>query len=371
MPLMTNVIVKCQILSISDIKQIWEDISQNKSEPCSFFLSWRWIGNWLNTLPELPKVFVFYSDTHETAPVGICLAGVNQFNGLGAQQSQLHLNQSGQRQYDQAWIEYNDIFSLDKFSGECRFAWVDYCFNELKFNSINISTSLCSADAWQQNTQVIIDEEQSQGFGKRLTEDFADYAVLLRSFSKNRRAQIKRAKRFIESEFGVITIEQHDFETAVDCLPHVARLHQQRWGGSEYGSGFSNPTFVQFHTQLLMTPADDSQAHILVFTAGEHCLGYLYNFVMDNKVYFYLSGIHYLSDDNKCKVGLVMHSLAMQFYAQQGCNDYDFLGGESDYKRSLSDYSYTFYSTLMCKSMLNYHVNRSLRKLRSLLTLSA
>ena len=63
-------------------------------------------------------------------------------------------------------------------------------------------------------------------------------------------------------------------------------------------------------------------------------MGGLYNFVYQGCVYFYLSALIQEQDSN-LKPGLLLHSYAIEHYLQSGQNFYDFMGGDSQYKRSL------------------------------------
>jgi len=68
---------------------------------------------------------------------------------------------------------------------------------------------------------------------------------------------------------------------------------------------------------------------------GGRTIGCLYNLVHDGVVAFYQGGFRYESD-NKLKPGLVCHAEAVRFNAAAGHRIYDFLGGDSRYKRSLA-----------------------------------
>ena len=365
---MTDILVQRQTLNLSQIAQIWQDLEQVNT---SFFLSWTWIGTWLMTLSQPIHVFVFYRQGDLHQPIGICIGGELTQSGFGVGYTQLYLNQSGHQHLDQAWIEYNDILASEQDLQSCRKAWIAYCFAHDNIDCIIINTSCVTAKDWSEHELFKIDQETVQGFAKHLTPDFADLPTLLSSFSKNRRAQIKRAIRYIESQYGNIIMTKHTGAAALKHIQPLAELHKSRWGDSEYGSGFDNPKFVEFHEQLLLLEHPDQDIHLLQFTAGTTNLGYLYNFTSNAKVYFYLSGVNYVSADNKCKVGLVMHTLAMQYYAELGYQVYDFLGGASAYKTSLSDHQYHFYSTHLSRNSMSYHIKRSLHKMQNLLTQSS
>jgi CelD/BcsL family acetyltransferase involved in cellulose biosynthesis len=145
------------------------------------------------------------------------------------------------------------------------------------------------------------------------------------------------------------------------ALADMGSLHIEQWQKHDYGSGFTNPQFVDFHRTFMLDGLPDSKqdsanhrevnVHVAKFTAGEIRLGYLYFFTHAQQVYFYLSAINYHSQDNKYKPGLLMHKLAMTHFAEQGYTHYDFLAGDSRYKTSLSNEKYLLHN-------LQLYVNR-------------
>ncbi len=365
---MTDIMVQRQALNLPEIAQIWQELEHKST---SFFLSWSWMGTWLMTLSQPIHAFVFYRTDNVHQPIGICVAGEVAMSGFGVGCKQLYLNQSGKQPLDQAWIEYNDILAAEQDIQACRNAWILYCFNHETIDCVIINTSPTASQHWSNNGLFKIDQEIVQGFAKHLIPEFVDLHTLLSSFSKNRRAQIKRAIRYIETQYGEIVITKHVGQEALEHIQPLGELHKSRWEDSEFGSGFDNPNFVDFHQELLLLQHPQQDIHLLEFTAGTTNLGYLYNFKHNGKVYFYLSGVNYVSADNKCKVGLVMHALAMQYYSGLDCKIYDFLGGESAYKTSLSDHQYQFYSTHLSRKSMSYQIKRSLHKMQKLLTQSA
>ena len=77
---------------------------------------------------------------------------------------------------------------------------------------------------------------------------------------------------------------------------------------------------------------------LLRITCGKKTLGCLYNFVSQGMVYYYQSGFNY-PDFGRFKPGLVCHALAIPYNAAQGHKTYDFLVGDSQYKKSLSTHA--------------------------------
>ena len=58
--------------------------------------------------------------------------------------------------------------------------------------------------------------------------------------------------------------------------------------------------------------------------------------VEDRRFLFYQSGLATFRD-NRCRPGLAAHGLCMQACLERGLEEYDFLEGESRYKRGLSN----------------------------------
>ena len=132
---------------------------------------------------------------------------------------------------------------------------------------------------------------------------------------------------------------------------------------SQYGGGFDNPKFVEFHQRLFQEASGQFDIQILEFTTDTIKLGYLYFFIKDRTACFYLSGINYCDSDNKYRVGLVIHVLAMAHFAEHGVHTYDFMGGECAYKASLSTEQYRFYHARFIKNKAFHLLHRSFNKI--------
>jgi CelD/BcsL family acetyltransferase involved in cellulose biosynthesis len=92
---------------------------------------------------------------------------------------------------------------------------------------------------------------------------------------------------------------------------------------------------LEFHRTLIRQAFAKGSIQLLRVAAGEETIGILYNFVKNGKIYFFQSGFRYGSDKH-LKPGLVTHALAINHYLNAGFNDYDFLAGDAQYKRSLA-----------------------------------
>lgn len=169
----------------------------------------------------------------------------------------------------------------------------------------------------------------------RLLENSAFEKML----SANTRSQIKRSQRRYEEQTGTITIcRAETVLEAIAYLDQLATFHNERRAAKGEAGTFESNAIVSFHKKLIPILFAQSHVDLLRITSGVTPIGYLYNFVRNGKVYFFQSGFHY-DGDAKMKPGLLAHALVIQYYAENGKAEYDFLAGDSQYKRSLTKQS--------------------------------
>jgi CelD/BcsL family acetyltransferase involved in cellulose biosynthesis len=156
------------------------------------------------------------------------------------------------------------------------------------------------------------------------------------TLSANTRAQIRRSARRYEEQLGQLQMHRaKDVDEALVLLDELAiLLNARRRAKGEQGS-FESPAVMQFHRQLIAKLHASREVDLLRLDAGTTPVGYLYNFLQRGKVYFFQSGFRY-ETDAKMKPGLLTHVAAIQKYCAEGLLEYDFLAGDSQYKRSLS-----------------------------------
>jgi CelD/BcsL family acetyltransferase involved in cellulose biosynthesis len=313
--------------SIEQVSSLYEAVF-GEQQPSNFFLSFEWISNWLLCANNKPELIRFVA---QGKIIGFVFVGIVNTK-LG---KVVYLNQCGNKDDDQIWIEYNDVICIQNHQC-CRTALLNFLASKSSsFQFVGINTI---AEQWQTKHWSPWSTKPTKGFSVQLGKE-PSHA----HFSKNTKSQISRSRSFIELEYGELEthwLNESDIDTA---LKEMAKLHINQWGNHDYGSGFTNKRFVDFHKQLLLQGMGDF-SHIAKFTAGDHKLGYLYFFTREQKVYFYLSAINYQNKNNKYKPGLVMHKLALAHFQSLGYTEYDFLAGQARYKTSLSNQDYLLFN---------------------------
>ncbi len=315
---------------------IWEKV-YDESSCKSPFLHINWIRSWLLAIDSKPLTALFLLNGEIK---GIAIIGLESKDYILFRVQTAYLNQTGNFKYDQSWIEYNDLLCPSQHKS----IFFNLLLEELKkINITQLKTSMTSASFGEfLNTHSILynDVSISKGFKTKLDDVVSSPRKI---FSKNTSSQIKRSIRILESKFGKLVLSKCFSSTDIaTSFEQLAALHRAKWSPSQHGSGFDNDVFVKQHAALLYSMPNF--AELLKFKAGDKILGYSLNFKLGNTVYFYCSGLTADNSDNKVKIGYVMHYLIMKHYQGEGFQNYDFLGGESRYKRSLSNVEVLFFS---------------------------
>lgn len=300
----------------------------------SFFTSWKWIGCWLKMIDYKSNVITVH-DRQEL--IGLAFFNQHKDRRTTYSTNQLWINRTGERAKDQIWSEYNDILCPRGREWAVRTAVLEHLtskFPDIDEYVLGVSreevsetpcpTSLFPRTIWE-----------TESYSTQLIPSFKNLDSYLATLSKNTRHQIRRSIKLLKERGNVYINRAYSLTEARSMLEHAGKLHRHRWSGTK--SGFSNPYFLGFHDELIKRHFESGCIDIICLMVGDEPISYLYNFVHDDYVYFYLSGIKY-ERDNRIKPGLVAHALAISNYAEQGRKTYDFMGGRGQYKASLCNH---------------------------------
>ncbi len=250
-------------------------------------------------------------------------------------------NKTGEAKQDQIWIEYNDILVLPEYRQEAVRCILDWCQSQSQLKWVLEITD--KPEAWLQHPAFSAEVMDIPAFRVKLTDAFSDYNTFLAQCSSNSRSRIRRAMKYMQQHYGELSLTSLGSHPDAGTMSNMMSLHRRKWGGTSEGSGFDNPFFVDFHKALMANKQQHAcHCEVLAFYAGDLCLGYTYNLLNHDTVYFYLSAIEYAEESNRFQPGLIMHTLAIAYFASKGFKTYDFMGGDSQYKRSLSNEQYAF-----------------------------
>jgi CelD/BcsL family acetyltransferase involved in cellulose biosynthesis len=159
----------------------------------------------------------------------------------------------------------------------------------------------------------------------------------LASLSANTRYQLRRSGRAYEAAGPIAVRRAETVAEARDTLDALACLHQASWTRRGRPGAFATSGFVRFHHALIARGVPTGEVDLLRVTAGEVVIGYLYNFRFGGVVAAYQSGFDYAAAGPHQKPGLTCHHRAIEMYAAEGVDRYDFLAGGDRYKTSLAN----------------------------------
>ena len=336
-----------------ELLKLLEQFSEIEELNINPFLSYSWQHSWISSLPALPKLTAFKNEGQLVGYVFYNTRNLLPFLPL----KHCFLNQMGISDCDQVWIEFNDIICIEGFKSECISLFIDEVLEQKSIAKFSIS--MCSApQAWVEKAQdknFTYQIQQTPGY--RTTLKSIDCVEdVLSGVSRNSRNKIKRAIREAEVIFGELYIKKYEKAEADTFLNRLAQFHKKQWMDTPFGSGFSNRYFLDHHKTLC---GDFSNSvDLLEVKAGDTSLGLSYNLVHNNRVYFYCSGINDSAKRGKLKPGYIMHTLLMSYYGRLGFEFYDFMAGDSQYKRSLSSEEYKLYTLEIYKNSTAINLGR-------------
>ncbi|OJF68795.1 hypothetical protein BK026_08335 [Alteromonas sp. V450] len=342
----------------------WTKLEKISSK--SFFTSWKWIGSWLKMLDYKTNVVTVFD--HDEV-VGLAFFNILNANRPFHVSAQLWFNRTGEDAKDQIWPEYNDILCARGREWAIRAVVLQHLadkYPQLDEFILGVSRDeIFETPTPRTLFPRIIWETQS--YASLLSDTFSDLDVYLSTLSRNTRHQIRRTLKLLGQRGEVKLVKAQTSDDALEMLECAAQLHRQRWPGLK--SGFNNPYFQRFHHELIKRNYSSGCIDLLCLQVNESPLCYLYNFNYDGYVYFYLSGIEY-EQDNRLKPGLLAHAMAISHYASKGCHTYDFMGGQGQYKASLSNHQEPLIITSFQKKQPLFILKHWLDNAKSYLTSS-
>jgi CelD/BcsL family acetyltransferase involved in cellulose biosynthesis len=345
---------------LTTFEPIWKYL-QELAQP-SFFLSWQWISTWVQTYdPDICVVLACFDQT--PVAIGIFSKSTETRRWL-IHSKQLRLNQTGNARQDQICIEYNDLLCDPQHKKAATIACLE--------------TLMLRNSAWDEVVIANMPIETAQNIHHYFKSSRTDYLIncfsidltkiksntVLDSLSKNSRYQIRRSIRLFEDLYGAIRLETAKSpEEAIKWFHTAGKYHKERWDDS----GYDNLEFISFHENLIRCYKNEKVVQVLKITSGILPIAYMYYFLYNNSVHFYLQGLQYF-DNGKLKPGLVSHVFAIDYFLEQGFNQYDFMGGDSQYKMQLSDTTEQLQTVIVHKNSIPIKLENAARNIKQWLT---
>ena len=149
--------------------------------------------------------------------------------------------------------------------------------------------------------------------------------------------QVRRNLREFEQRLGAVSVRRAaDLSETLAFFMEMRELHLARWSSLAKATSLSSPVVVDFHRRLIEALFASGQVEMIRVGSADQPIGFLYNFIVRGKVSMFQSGFAYEAS-SKWSPGLLTHALAIDHYRTRGLREYDFLAGDAQYKRTLSN----------------------------------
>lgn len=351
--------------NIKLVEELWTDIQKHSVH--SYFNSWGWISTWLTSLPSDSKI-TFHVGYKAQTPVVAFFLGEKKSRKYGFLPSKsFALNATAYSYYDILYIEYNSIpydssISINLISVINYILSLDWDELILPGVSHKFASEFNLIEKQERPFRILMDHDTSSFYVdlQKIRDGSMNFVQLL---SSNRRSQLRRSLKQYEANGKIHIQEATSVAEAIDLYNKLIQHHQLEWKKRGEAGAFANQFLYQFHKNLIEKRFTKGEIQVLHIYTDEMDIGYIYSFVYDGDILFYQSGFNY-QDNNNYRPGLVSHYLAILHNAQKGMRTYDFLAGDSSYKRTLATDSTPIYWITLYKSNWRYLLEDAVLKIK-------
>ena len=345
----------CVIEYPEDIEEEWLDL-QNRVD-CSYFQSWGWIRTWLEKIaidyhPLVARVW--FEDTLVGMGVFVHKSIIRR---LIIHSEAMFLNEypfDGRNMV----IEYNGLLVDPSHHLAVYRETIAHLFqthsscNELFFSALRSTPPLIHVVGQMKGVKLKILEESST-WSIDLDGLKQGVDAYLATLSKNRRAQIRRSFRLYEEQGSLQIDEANNMEAAQVFFDGLKELHTARWKSKGLQGSFANPLWEAFHRTLIHSRFASGEIQLLRVSVSSQVIGYIYNFIWRKRVYVLQTGFR-IPEDNRLKPAYVSNALAIVHNKKKGMLVYDFMVGDSHYKKQLCDSSQKLYWVVIQRYQLKF-----------------
>lgn len=343
---------------LSDMKfveELWTDLQKRSVH--SYFNSWGWVSTWLLSLPTDSKITFHVGYQNQKPMVSFFLGERHHRKYIFLPSRVFALNATAIPHYDSLYIEYNTILydssALINFDDIINYL-LSLHWNELTLpgTSHKFSTDFQLTENQTRPFYILLDQDTNSFFVdlQKIRDAEMNFLQLL---SSNRRSQLRRSLKQYETNGKIHIREAASAEEAIDFLDKLVHYHQMEWKKKGWAGAFANQYLYQFHKDLIKNRFPKGEIQLLHIYTDQMDIGYIYSFVYDKEILFYQSGFNY-QENNNYRPGLISHYLAILHNTEKDMKTYDFLAGDSSYKRTLATDSASIYWIKLYKSKWRY-----------------
>ncbi len=287
--------------------------SLEKRSDGSFFISWSWIGCWIEALRSDAELLLLRARLDgRTVGLAVFANHLERRHRVITSRT-LRLHATGRPEHDILMVECNG-FLIDRDFHPSVYRRMlahllqrESVWDELVLDGLRDTTALPFS-----NRQVAVRSANYANHYVDLAAVRSAPGGYLSLLGAKTRSRIRRSCREYES-LGELSIQcAANTAQALEFLEGLKALHQRYWAARGEPGAFANPFFDRFHQQLVRNVFGRGEIQLLAVDAGAKRIGYMYNFVQRGHVYNYQSGLDYHICEKQNRPGLVVHKLAVE-----------------------------------------------------------
>lgn len=319
-------------VGFESLESIWNPLLQS-SEADTFFLSWEYQSQWWKTFGDQFEMRILVAtDLRSNQIVGIAPL-MTGFGHTTARKALRHLSFIGQ--LSETSTDYGDFIirmgreeevmaEFVKVMGiEMAEDWSLLYLPTVRRDSSCIKHMLNLLEGMGMAPNAIHDQPS---YYARIAPDWETY---LNSLGSKARRNIRRSIRKLEANYEVEVLTAGSSVGLDEALDWTIQLNQNRWGAE--GESFHTPAFNQFHRDLAQTLLQSDQLGLKVLRLDGKLAAVQYDFIYGANALGFQAG--WEPDFADLRVSAALQAYAIQDYLEQGVTEYDFLPGDSFYKK--------------------------------------
>jgi len=152
-------------------------------------------------------------------------------------------------------------------------------------------------------------------------------------------------------------------DQAMDIFEELVALHHKRWNRAGDPGAFASARFHAFHKDAIARLFPTGKVSLFRVRNATDTLGCLYCLLDGPRVMVYQTGMLAM-DSNKYSPGWVVHLEAMEACVQRGFGEYNYLAGDTQYKRELSTVQSTLHWASYSRPRLRRDIVEALRPVK-------
>jgi len=295
--------------------------------------SWVWTGTWLEHYGDVVAHRFAVGEIDGTeCGIALVTCGVGRRRGPFRVRS-VHLGTAGESRTESVYVEYNDVLVEPEHRAAFAAALLaelrrDPRWHELRLDGFapeDAEPFLVAQGRLEARREVCPTTDL-----RKARETGGDVIRTLRSETRKKLRRSLRGLGDVETEWAETP------EHALEILADLVSLHEARWNRVGQPGVFASARFAGFHRTLVQRLAPSGRVVLFRARAAGGTVGCEYGFVERGRVLVYQSGVA-SHPDRQVRPGFVADALCMQACYERGLDEYDFLAGDSMYKRQLSN----------------------------------